>query len=288
MTHNSTALTDLAGTGAAPGAPYLDFGARLYSPGTATWLSVDPLAEKYYGIGPLTYCAGNPVNLVDPTGMIFTERSGNYLEYLISYTKGQIKEQMSQITTLCKSLNDSNISDQIKGQIETMIDNARQLITDYSEALYEINVLKESSQVYDIYESSMYNTETHYGSGVSYNHSNGNFDIVIGIKNYFSLAHELKHAFQFDSGDFSSGHSAKGIPFYDLYDELDAYQRGALYGGDTRSLGSLASDPLYYKLQQNREGASLHPLYPASRWQQISNKYQSVFRINGVLYVPNN
>ena len=33
MTHNSTALTDLAGTGAAPGAPYLDFGARLYSPG---------------------------------------------------------------------------------------------------------------------------------------------------------------------------------------------------------------------------------------------------------------
>jgi len=68
MTHNSTALTDLAGTGAAPGAPYLDFGARLYSPGTATWLSVDPMAEKYYGIGPLTYCAGNPVNLMDPTG----------------------------------------------------------------------------------------------------------------------------------------------------------------------------------------------------------------------------
>ena len=63
-----TSLTDLAGTGAAPGAPYLDFGARLYSPGTASWLSVDPMAEKYYGIGPLTYCAGNPVNLVDPTG----------------------------------------------------------------------------------------------------------------------------------------------------------------------------------------------------------------------------
>ena len=68
MTHNSTSLTDLAGTGAAPGALYLDFGARLYSPGTATWLSVDPMAEKYYGIGSLTYCAANPVNLVDPDG----------------------------------------------------------------------------------------------------------------------------------------------------------------------------------------------------------------------------
>ena len=26
------------------------------------------MAEKYYGIGSLTYCAANPVNLVDPTG----------------------------------------------------------------------------------------------------------------------------------------------------------------------------------------------------------------------------
>ena len=47
---------------------YLDFGARLYSPGTAMWLSQDPLAKDYYPIGPYVYCAGNPVNLVDPEG----------------------------------------------------------------------------------------------------------------------------------------------------------------------------------------------------------------------------
>lgn len=63
-----SALTDLTGMGSSPGAPYLDYGARLYSPGTATWLSQDPLSEKYYGIGPNVYCAGNPVNLVDPDG----------------------------------------------------------------------------------------------------------------------------------------------------------------------------------------------------------------------------
>lgn len=61
-------LADLAGTGAAPGAPYLDFGAQLYSPRTAAWLSQDPLAEKYYSISPYAYCAGNPVNLVDYNG----------------------------------------------------------------------------------------------------------------------------------------------------------------------------------------------------------------------------
>jgi len=62
-------LTDLAGEGVAPGAPYLDFGARLYDPRTAAWLSQDPMAEKYYPIGPYVYCAGNPVNLVDLGGL---------------------------------------------------------------------------------------------------------------------------------------------------------------------------------------------------------------------------
>ena len=63
-----SSLTDLAGTGAAPGASYLDFGARLYSPRTATWLSPDPLMEKYYGISPFVYCASNPVNRIDIMG----------------------------------------------------------------------------------------------------------------------------------------------------------------------------------------------------------------------------
>ena len=47
---------------------YLDFGARLYNPRTAIWLSQDPMAEKYYPFSPYLYCAGNPVNVVDPEG----------------------------------------------------------------------------------------------------------------------------------------------------------------------------------------------------------------------------
>ena len=54
---------------ASVGTPYLDFGARLYDSRSAAWLSQDPIAEMYYGIGPTVYCAGNPVNLVDPNGM---------------------------------------------------------------------------------------------------------------------------------------------------------------------------------------------------------------------------
>ena len=58
-----------AGTpAAAVGNPYLDFGARLYDPRTASWLAHDPMSEKYNGISPFAYCAGNPVNFTDPDG----------------------------------------------------------------------------------------------------------------------------------------------------------------------------------------------------------------------------
>lgn len=46
-----------------------DFSARYYSPrGAVSFTTMDPLAEKYYGISPYAYCAGNPVNMVDPEG----------------------------------------------------------------------------------------------------------------------------------------------------------------------------------------------------------------------------
>ena len=51
------------------GLPYLDYGARLYDPATGRWLTQDPLAEKYYGISPYVFCAGNPMKYVDADGM---------------------------------------------------------------------------------------------------------------------------------------------------------------------------------------------------------------------------
>ncbi len=45
------------------------FGARYMDHELMTmWLSVDPMADKYPGISPYSYCAWNPVKLVDPDG----------------------------------------------------------------------------------------------------------------------------------------------------------------------------------------------------------------------------
>ena len=46
----------------------IDFGARLYSPVIRRWTTPDPKSEDWYGISPYSYCAGDPVNFVDPDG----------------------------------------------------------------------------------------------------------------------------------------------------------------------------------------------------------------------------
>jgi len=44
------------------------FGARYYSSELSIWLSVDPMVDKYPSFSPYTYCADNPIKLVDPNG----------------------------------------------------------------------------------------------------------------------------------------------------------------------------------------------------------------------------
>ena len=40
--------------------------------------TIDPLAEKYYHLSPYAYCAGDPVNLIDPDGKCYC---ANWLSY---------------------------------------------------------------------------------------------------------------------------------------------------------------------------------------------------------------
>ena len=53
------------------------FGSRYYSSDLSVWLSVDPMSDKYPSLSPYTYCADNPVKLVDPNG----EEIGDYYSF---------------------------------------------------------------------------------------------------------------------------------------------------------------------------------------------------------------
>ena len=50
------------------GAYLANFEARLQSPFLGDFLSPDPKAEEYLSLSPWAFCAGDPINYVDPTG----------------------------------------------------------------------------------------------------------------------------------------------------------------------------------------------------------------------------
>src|SRR5690606_3692107 len=52
------------------GLEFYDFGARNYDPALGRWLNVDPLAEVQPNKTPYHFVSNNPINRVDPTGML--------------------------------------------------------------------------------------------------------------------------------------------------------------------------------------------------------------------------
>jgi RHS repeat-associated protein len=50
-------------------------GARYFDPQIARWHTPDPLSESYSSLSPYAYVANNPVNLVDPNGMMYDKPS---------------------------------------------------------------------------------------------------------------------------------------------------------------------------------------------------------------------
>lgn len=50
------------------GLDWYDYDARRYDPAIAQFTQMDPLCEQYPHLSPYAYCAGNPVNAIDPDG----------------------------------------------------------------------------------------------------------------------------------------------------------------------------------------------------------------------------
>jgi hypothetical protein len=138
-------------------------------------------------------------------------------------------------------------------------------------------------QTNDYYPYGMSFAEGLERSKQPYKYNGKEFDAERGLN---LLSHELKHAYQFETGSFSSGKRTDGAPFYDKHDELEAYQRGELFGGPhVHSINSLP--PLYNQFQDGPvDYKSFNKVILSSpkALQNIANSTKSNFRVNGVTY----
>ena len=176
------------------------FGARYYdSDLSGLFLSVDPMSDKYPSISPYAYCAWNPVKLVDPDGREFDPAS----QEIVNRFKDETVELMNSM------------------------DCTPEKRKEYDAALKEIAQLEKPGQMYHIQDiGSSYSREK---GGVFYQAEDNSvcieYDGRIG-----NLAHELKHAYQFEKGELSFSKDGKDFGvLYDITDEKAALTRGGAY-----------------------------------------------------------
>ena len=192
---------------------------------TGRFMSIDPKAESFYHISPYSYCAGDPVNLVDPDGKEFTEA----LEAQVSKLEMSIRKKIFKYQQKVEKMKANS----------PKYERYNGYIADLEQALDEYQVLRESTQLYDIVFDpplkqrikTMYPSCDFYAI-TTYDVVKKVYNINVLIKKdlQLTLIHELKHAYQFDIG--ASSFKNRGWEqgeYADYNDEVEAFARQASF-----------------------------------------------------------
>jgi len=235
------------------------YGARYYDPKWSIFISVDPLAEQYPNISPYAYVANNPIIYIDPDGReikdgkeIF-DKFKDFVTDKIKSSNGRASDLKERATAAFDRGKES------KGErLNRRAEKAEALAGKYNEVLQELNILESSDQVYNIYLNS---SSGHKSGGGNTEYDTSTDAINVNLKGGYdkiSLSHELKHAYQYETGAISFGPSGKtGGALYDLQDEYEAYSRGALFGGSAYSIKRLQKMDLYEDIRERTSQRTL-------------------------------
>ena len=128
------------------GTDLYDFHARYHAPSTGRFMTIDPMAEKYPGISPYMYCAGNPVLFVDPSGCVVTPHGDEAFDVI---KMGLSKDEAQYVQLDSFGNIDASVMSEGLNTLGEVGGNYNALVT-----------MVNKSDVVDVFASSTYNTST--------------------------------------------------------------------------------------------------------------------------------
>ena len=196
----------------------LDFGARYYDPALCRWTSMDPMAEKYYGVSPFTYCKNNPILYTDSNGLFIEEDSKEEWDHHRHFIDKKLDKVMKRLEKL-KAKNK-------EGQRFARLEERKNGLEGINAAL---DALESSTQGYSL----KYTTgDSGY---VKYNPDTGLVDIYTIGSSTSSFVHETTHAMQFETRDIGFIKKTGATIAQDIFDEIDAYKAQYVFEGNNPS-----------------------------------------------------
>ena len=263
-----------------------DFAARWLTPAFPRFTTIDRFAEKYYPISPYAYCACDPINYVDPTGMEYTDAAKECAARLTVFATNTINDLSNQIENINKQLDSKKLSSKKIEKLKLEKANLENRSSDLSDMIQELKVLEQSTQVYDVVISDKYGD---YMGTTRFNTKKNVVEMV--IPDAFDLelvGHEFKHSYQFEIGAYSISRFIDGSPIYDKTDEIEAFKRSSSISGKDRS--SYVNYPIYSKLRTDPMNVQTwivneEALNTPQILQRFADRLNCVFRWNNQTYV---
>jgi len=193
------------------------------------------MCEKYYSISPYAYCAGNPVNRIDPTGMVIDSTS-----------QTQWNEQKQAVQNEIASLVKNNTNDENDDRIASL-----------QGSLTNMETLENSDQVYSLAAASCDEGQ------VKLDVSTGK--IVIEFKGTANFVHEVTHGAQYESGEIGFNKNTGRVVGQDLWDEASAYKAQYNYNPSSIRTVNNASEITPLWVQGITDSFGKNPYAPGGR-----------------------
>ena len=266
-----------------------NFDARRYHAPTLLMSAPDPCSGSSPHLSPFIYCAGNPLKYTDVTGRKFTAGAEVFVKRLTDEISARMFKLEKEIANINSQLSQDNLSLKERKRLDKKMTKATQKKDTYKGIREEINTLRKSNQLYDIRlddsSSTPSNLYTNMGgedkSSTSFDMENNSVLIKLSDNSLGMIAHELKHAYQFENGELNFG---SGNILNDIHDEMEAIDRGELFG----QVVTYNVYKEYKHLLMERVSLWDYPIECLNNplfLQNRANRHKVIFRWHGVTYI---